>query len=317
MMENKYPMSCVIAMDETALWMDMPAETTLDIRGTRSVPIKTTGHEKSRFTVCLAACADGRKMWPFILFKGKRPVKALAGVTGAYIAYSDNGWMNESTTISWIRSCCGGTFATRRLLCWDTFRAHATDRVRREAALKKMDMAFVPGGCTGILQVCARYCFGSLLTLFLQAPDVCWNKPFKQKYQELYDTWQREGAKTYTKGGNPRAPTKSEIVQWVKLAWRSLSTELIVNSFRTCGITVATDGSEDTDVHCLKPGQAAEGALEILRSETQKLFDQDQMGDPFDSGTESNYSSDASSSADQLSFCSSQEGDLYQRDVDL
>ena len=74
---NSYPSKCIIAMDEVALWLDMPADTTLDIKGTRSIPIKTTGHEKHRFTVCLAACADGRKIWPFILFKGKRPVKAL------------------------------------------------------------------------------------------------------------------------------------------------------------------------------------------------------------------------------------------------
>ena len=78
---NSYPSKCIIAMDEVALWLDMPADTTLDIKRTRSIPIKTTGHEKHRFTVCLAACADGCKIWPFILFKRKRPVKALQGIT--------------------------------------------------------------------------------------------------------------------------------------------------------------------------------------------------------------------------------------------
>ena len=43
------------AMDETPIWLDMAAETTIDFVGNKSVPIKTTGHEKSRVTVVLAA----------------------------------------------------------------------------------------------------------------------------------------------------------------------------------------------------------------------------------------------------------------------
>ena len=69
-LKNEYPVSCMIAMDEVALWMGMPASTTLDIQGTSSIPTKTTGHEKSRFTVRLVACADGQKMWPFVCLKG-------------------------------------------------------------------------------------------------------------------------------------------------------------------------------------------------------------------------------------------------------
>ena len=34
------------AMDETPLWLDMPAPTTVSFTGERSIPIKTTGHEK-------------------------------------------------------------------------------------------------------------------------------------------------------------------------------------------------------------------------------------------------------------------------------
>ena len=51
------------------------------------------------------------------------------------------------------------------------------------------------------------------LILKPQAADVCWNKFFKQRYQELYDVWQKEGEKTFTKGGNQRAPTKVQVVQ--------------------------------------------------------------------------------------------------------
>ena len=42
----QYELKDIGAMDETALWLDMPAPTTLDFVGERSIPIKTTGHEK-------------------------------------------------------------------------------------------------------------------------------------------------------------------------------------------------------------------------------------------------------------------------------
>ena len=46
-----YDLPFIGAMDETALWLDMPAATTLDFRGERSIPIKTSGHEKVICTI--------------------------------------------------------------------------------------------------------------------------------------------------------------------------------------------------------------------------------------------------------------------------
>lgn len=36
--------------------------------GTSTVAVRTTGHEKDRVTVCLAAKANGYKLKPFIVF---------------------------------------------------------------------------------------------------------------------------------------------------------------------------------------------------------------------------------------------------------
>ena len=41
---KEYPLSYIGNMDETPLWLDMPGETTRT--GGRSVPIRTTGHDK-------------------------------------------------------------------------------------------------------------------------------------------------------------------------------------------------------------------------------------------------------------------------------
>ena len=79
------------------------------------------------------------------------------------------------------------------------------------------------------------------------------------------------GEKSFTAAGNMRAPDKLLCLQWVKEAWESVATE-VINSFKVCGISVETDGTEDGLVHCIKPGGvAADAAAEIL-AETGTLI---------------------------------------------
>ena len=41
------------------VWFDMPTSKTVDSIGAKTVLLKTTGHEKTRFTDVLACLADG------------------------------------------------------------------------------------------------------------------------------------------------------------------------------------------------------------------------------------------------------------------
>ena len=77
--KHKYLASNIIAMDETAVWADMVANTTVDDIGTRSVSLKTTGHEKVRVSVCLSAKADGAKLKPMIVFGGAVVTRTRSG----------------------------------------------------------------------------------------------------------------------------------------------------------------------------------------------------------------------------------------------
>ena len=51
------------AMYETAFWNDMVPETTVKVTGAKDVPIKSTGHQKVRVSVCSAARLDGTKLY--------------------------------------------------------------------------------------------------------------------------------------------------------------------------------------------------------------------------------------------------------------
>ena len=255
---RQYSARNIEAMDETGLWLDMPGRRTLNERGARTVAIKTMGHEKDRFMVVLAARADGSKMHPMVIFRGKRKDKSLQKLTGVVIEMQENAWMTEELTLRWLQMLWRGVAALRerRMLVWDNFRAHKTAQIKACAdEVCNTDLVFVPPGCTSLLQ----------------APDLCWNKPFKQRYSELYDEWCISGSETYTTAGNQRPPTKEECISWVKAAWASVSKETVIRSFKCAGLTTAVDGWEDMLISCL-----ADNA-DLAEDVHQRLYQQEHL----------------------------------------
>ena len=49
-------------------------------------------------------------------------------------------------------------------------------------------------------------------TKSIQAPDVCWNKPFKARMTKLYDKWLSEGVHQFTEGGNMKPSSRKRIM---------------------------------------------------------------------------------------------------------
>ena len=208
----------IIAMDETAVWADMTSETTVESKGARTVCLKTTGHEKVKVSVCLAAKADGSKMKPMIMFGGgKREVKKLNEEfrSKCVIASSGNAWMNEGLTLIWADKVLGKISFGRRLLAWDSFSCHIMDSVKDKVKENNTDMVVVPGGCTK----------------YIQAPDVCWNAPFKELMTERYNEKMAEGSQEYTAQGNLKAPPRRKIIEWILEAWKNVRIDVIKSSF--------------------------------------------------------------------------------------
>ena len=57
------------------------------------------------------------------------------------------------------------------------------------------------------------------------------------------------GPFTYTPSGKKRAPSKELVLQWVNKAWQEIPAELVIRSFKSCGISNALDGTEDDAVY--------------------------------------------------------------------
>ena len=47
---------------------------------------------------------------------------------------------------------------------------------------------------------------------------------------------------------------------------------MVTETFTSCAITTATNGSEDSKIHCFKPGQPCADGIRVLQEETRKLF---------------------------------------------
>ena len=253
----EYQAADIIAMDETPIWIDMLSDTTIDATGTKSVTVKTTGHEKSRVSVCLAAKADSTKLKPMIVFKGAMNKE----FNNCVIASSANAWMDTNLTNVWVDKVLGAFSFRRRHLIWDSYECHTEGSVQASLHTKKIDTTIIPGGCTK----------------YIQAPDVCWNKPFKANATEMYDQWlSEEGLNLETPAGNLKPPPRRTIVKWIIDSWNSLSPEMIRNSFQSCALNLPTDGSKDEKIHCFKENQPCKKGKEILASQLSILTEKDE-----------------------------------------
>ena len=69
--QHHYDLNNIGAIDEIPLYCHMSSNTTPDRANIRSVPVNSTGHDKTmRITICLATKAIGAKLKPMIVFKG-------------------------------------------------------------------------------------------------------------------------------------------------------------------------------------------------------------------------------------------------------
>ncbi|KAL3123847.1 hypothetical protein niasHT_004941 [Heterodera trifolii] len=90
------------------------------------------------------------------------------------------------------------------------------------------------------------------------APDVSWNKPFKERIRHFYNTWMSNDAeKAFTLAGNPKAPALHVVLDWIHRSWQEISKDVIIKSFEVCGLTTPLDGTGDEKIACFKP----EGAI--------------------------------------------------------
>jgi len=168
--------------------------------------IKTSGNEKTCYTVVLACCADGTKLPPLLIFKRKTPPKDVIS-HGIYIHVHSKGWMDGEGMKLWLekvwyeRPC--GLLKKPSLLVCSQLKAHVTESTKRLTIKLKTHLTVIPGGFTSQLQPL----------------DVSVNKPFKGFMHEEWAKWNEAPTHHVMPAGRVKQPSISNVCEWVKNSW--------------------------------------------------------------------------------------------------
>lgn len=118
-MRGNYDPNHIYAGDEVGIWLDGLAHSIVETTGSKEVGVRSTGAERPRITVQLAARGNGAKLPPFVLIPRKRHIKELKKYQCTLkICYSGpQSWMDEEKTGMFLRTCIGSDiFGTSKFI---------------------------------------------------------------------------------------------------------------------------------------------------------------------------------------------------------
>lgn len=96
-------------MAEVSLTFDILVNRTVEKTGTSTVSIRTTGNEKSSFTVVLGCQANGQKLPPMVIFK-RKPLPKEKFPASVIIKANTKGWMDKKMSERSLRQETGWLF---------------------------------------------------------------------------------------------------------------------------------------------------------------------------------------------------------------
>lgn len=238
-------------MDQTPLAFEFLDQRTYDFKGAETVWIKETrsGWDKRQATLQLCVFADGvKRCKPQLIFHGAEVGKRARKLEmeeyhkGVEVIFNPDAYANEKTIIQWVKKQY--RYATAymlshkepRLLSFDAFTAHMTKDVVNELQQIHCTPSFIPGGCTGYVQVL----------------DVALNQPLKALVKDLADQHYHNNEEDWESGKWSRVRDRRVLLtHWVAEAWDLLHSkyqDTIIAAFRKVGLSLNPDGSEDAEI---------------------------------------------------------------------
>ena len=179
---------------------------------------------------------DGFKFPPICIFKGKRLSSAEKKQIppNVFVWFQDNGWMNTDLMkkyVDYIKDIKVNRSGAPMMMVYDSFKGHLEDLVKKKFQDNGIDLAVIPAG----------------LTSMCQPLDVAINKPFKDNLRKEWHLWMSHGGAGETAKGNLRRAKFNDVCWWVKRSWEGIPNDVIVESFKTCGISNTLVNHDDSD----------------------------------------------------------------------
>jgi hypothetical protein len=228
------------------VYFDSPINKTYETVGNKSVPVKTTGSEKLRFSLMLCAYNDGRKCQPVIIFKGLKKVpKKEKFPTGIHIMVSSKGSVNTDLMNDWRTSVYakrpGGLFLNchtkrsngpkfRTLLVIDSATPHRNIGFKKSMAkYNDTKVEIIPSGMTPLIQ----------------PADLSWNRSVKSSIKRQWSEWMAapKDSIELNKSGAIKRPSYALVAKWCLRAWKELPKKQIIDSFAFCNMGPKRDDS--------------------------------------------------------------------------
>ena len=152
---------------------------------------------------------------------------------GVIVWFQQNGWMDANIMKNYVDYLVKEVDEPDlpKMMVYDSFRGYLEESVKNKFRESGFDLAVIPGGLTSICQPL----------------DVAINKPFKDNLRKEWHLWMANGGAGETAGGNLRRARLSEVCGWVKRSWDNISDEIIIQSFKKCGISNSLNELEELE----------------------------------------------------------------------
>ncbi|KAH7948862.1 hypothetical protein HPB49_002824 [Dermacentor silvarum] len=181
-------------------------------------------------TKCTSTCSSQRQTAVSIELGAR--LDAIKGDPNFHVTASKNEWMSSDKFQEWLSRVWGpNTDDVRRLLVLDQAPIHKTQVARNALDERETDVAYVPAGCTSILQ----------------PADVYWNQPFKANLRRSWEELMRRAERTLKV--NLQKLSHQDILNFMAAAWEAVPEKTVAQSFKGCGISNMLDGSEEGCLH--------------------------------------------------------------------
>lgn len=224
---RQYPNTIYVNMDQVAVVYGDAGRFTIDVRGSRSVPVRSGLSPSDRVTLALAIASNGEKLSTLAVFKGTpdgRVAREFSRVadpypSDIYYATNRNAWMTEPIMLRWVDNILV-PFALqhgpeRICLILDSFHVHQAESVRVRLRDHRIATIYIPGG----------------MTAELQPLDVGVNAPFKHYIRETV-------VNIVTFDQQSASQKRLSLARSISLAFSNITVDTVVNSFnRTLFIT--------------------------------------------------------------------------------
>jgi hypothetical protein len=223
---GEYNLSMIINFDETPVYFDMIGNTTLNLKGKKTIFLKSTNSQKKRITAGLAVAASGHILKPIIIFKGtnKGIIKGVTNKMNYILKKNENSWITKELFLHYIQTELKQYLNNQRralkkpeakgLFLFDCFSGHLDEKIFCELRKINCEWAVIPPGCTSLVQPL----------------DVSINRPFKSKLKNSWTEWFSKKTKTDNK-----APQKQQIYNWIVDALQDISSSMVIKSFLASG----------------------------------------------------------------------------------